>query len=366
MIQVSHISRVYPNGKGVRDISFDVKPNTIMGLLGPNGAGKTTTMSVITGFVVPDEGCVTINGFDMIDNPIKAKKCIGYLPEIPPVYPDMYVEEYLDFVSSLKRVPKAERKEQIKEIMEKTDITSVSRRLIKNLSKGYRQRVGIAQALIGNPEVIILDEPTVGLDPEQIIEVRDLIRGLKEKHTVILSSHILSEIAAVCDECLIIASGKVVAIDSTENLLNRKHGGQLIKLTVKADSNQMDSLLSKCDFISEYKMASQKDAYITYEICGKEDKDIREPLSEAMFKEGILILEATVSKSSLEDIYLDLMKDVEAEEANQDDKIKAADADNSDGVSEDFNEETLVEESINSDEITESEAGNSGEKKEEK
>ena len=196
--------------------------------------------------------------------------------------------------------------------------------------------------------------------------MRDLIRGLKEKHTVILSSHILSEIAAVCDECLIIASGKVVAIDSTENLLNRKHGGQLIKLTVKADSNQMDSLLSKCDFISEYKMASQKDAYITYEICGKEDQDIRESLSEAMFKEGILILEATVSKSSLEDIYLDLMKDVEAEEANQDDKTKAANADNSDGVSEDFNEETLVEESINSDEITESEAGNSGEKKEEK
>ena len=213
MIEVSNLTKKYGDHIAVDHLSFRVEKGQIYGFLGPNGAGKSTTMNIITGYLAATEGTVTIDGKDVQKDPEEAKRAIGYLPELPPLYVDMTVREYLDFVAELKKVPKKERKQQIDEVMEMTQITDMQQRLIRNLSKGYRQRVGLAQAILGYPEVIILDEPTVGLDPKQIIEIRDLIRKLGENHTVILSSHILSEVSAVCDHIMIIAHGKLVASD---------------------------------------------------------------------------------------------------------------------------------------------------------
>lgn len=220
MIEVSHVTKKYGDHEAVSDISFTAEPGKIYGFLGPNGAGKSTTMNIITGYIGASTGTVTINGHDILLDSSAAKKEIGYLPELPPVYMDMTVYEYLKFCAELKGVSKMSRKASVDEVMELTKITDMKKRLIKNLSKGYKQRVGLAQALLGEPEVIILDEPSVGLDPEQIIEMRELIKSLKEKHTVILSSHILSEVQAVCDYVFIISNGKLVASDSIENLEN--------------------------------------------------------------------------------------------------------------------------------------------------
>ena len=221
MIEINHLVKKYGNHTAVNDLSLTVEPGKIYGFLGPNGAGKSTTMNILTGYLGATSGEIIVNGFDILENPEEAKKCIGYLPELPPLYQDMTVAEYLNFVAELKKLEKEHRKEYVEEAMETTGITGVSRRLIRNLSKGYKQRVGLAQAVLGFPEVIILDEPTVGLDPKQIIEIRDLIKELGEHHTVILSSHILSEISAVCDHVFIISKGKLVASDSTENLVSR-------------------------------------------------------------------------------------------------------------------------------------------------
>ena len=211
MIEVENLVKRYGDHLAVDHLSFHVEPGKIYGFLGPNGAGKSTTMNIMTGYIAATEGTVKINGHDIIKDAEEAKKCIGYLPEIPPLYQDMTVREYLHFVAELKKIPKSERETQLREIMDLTIITDMEGRLIKNLSKGYKQRVGLAQAVLGYPEVIILDEPTVGLDPKQIIEIRDLIKKLGEKHTVILSSHILSEVQAVCDEIMIISKGHLVA-----------------------------------------------------------------------------------------------------------------------------------------------------------
>ena len=220
MIEVKNLTKKYGNHTAIDDLTFTINKGNVYGFLGPNGAGKSTTMNIITGCLAASSGQVTIGGFDIFEDAVKAKKLIGYLPEIPPLYPDMRVVDYLKFVAEVKGVPKGEMMEKLFDIMEKTQITDVAGRLIKNLSKGYRQRVGIAQALIGEPEIIILDEPTVGLDPKQIMEIRDLIRDLGREHTVILSSHILSEIKAVCNHILIISEGKLVADDTAENLEN--------------------------------------------------------------------------------------------------------------------------------------------------
>ena len=218
MIEVKNLVKRYGDHLAVDDLSFTIEEGKIYGFLGPNGAGKSTTMNMITGYIASTSGDIFIDGHNILEEPEQAKKCIGYLPEQPPVYGDMTVEEYLKFVSELKKIPKERRMSDISEVMELVKITDMSHRLIKNLSKGYRQRVGLAQAILGYPEVIILDEPTVGLDPKQIIEIRDLIKSLKEKHTVILSSHILSEVSAVCDYILIISHGKLVASDTPDNL----------------------------------------------------------------------------------------------------------------------------------------------------
>ena len=211
MIEVNNLVKRYGNHLAVDHLSFQVEPGKIYGFLGPNGAGKSTTMNIMTGYIAPTEGTVTINGYDIVKDPEEAKKCIGYLPEIPPLYQEMTVKEYLKFVAELKKIKGEKKEAQIQEVMDMTMITDMAERLIRNLSKGYKQRVGLAQAILGYPEVIILDEPTVGLDPKQIIEIRELIKKLSEKHTIILSSHILSEVQAVCDEIMIISKGKLVA-----------------------------------------------------------------------------------------------------------------------------------------------------------
>lgn len=219
-------------------MNLTIEPGRIYGFLGPNGAGKSTTMNMITGYLGATEGTIKINGFDILAQPEDAKKCIGYLPELPPLYMDMTVEEYLLFAAELKKIPKEKRKLYVEDAMATTKITDMRGRLIKNLSKGYRQRVGLAQAVLGYPEVIILDEPTVGLDPKQIIEIRDLIQSLGKKHTVILSSHILSEVRAVCDYIFIISHGKLVASEETEELVERMSGGQVIELKLKAEEEK--------------------------------------------------------------------------------------------------------------------------------
>lgn len=218
MIEVKDLVKRYSKNTAVDHLNFHVQKGQIYGFLGPNGAGKSTTMNMMTGYLAPTEGQILINGYDVAEEPMEARKCIGYLPEIPPLYPDMTVLEYLRFATELKQVPKNERSTEIERVMDETRIKDMENRLIRHLSKGYKQRVGLAQALLGDPEVLILDEPMVGLDPKQIIEIRELIRGLGQKHTVILSSHILSEISSICDHVLIISNGKLVASDTPENL----------------------------------------------------------------------------------------------------------------------------------------------------
>jgi len=317
MIQVKNLTKLYGTHLAVDDVSFKVKKGRIYGFLGPNGAGKSTTMNMITGYIAPTIGTITINGHDLGKETLEAKKCIGYLPENPPLYQDMYVKEYLEFVAKLKKTDKAKRSAEIDEIMKKTGLNDVSGRLIKNLSKGYKQRVGIAQALLGNPEIVILDEPTVGLDPEQIIEIRTLIKSLKKNHTVILSSHILSEISAVCDEVLMIAKGKVVAMDTTENILKMNKGGQRISITVKGEASKAEEVLKKLKCLESYKLIAQAKGQASFELEVKETKkDVREEVSFALSDARILIIEMNMSKASLEDVYLDILQDCrEAEEA---------------------------------------------------
>ena len=230
MVEVTDLTTRYGDHTAVDHLSFKVEKGQIYGFLGPNGAGKSTTMNIITGYLAASEGTVTIDGHDVQQEPEEAKKRIGYLPELPPLYMDMTVEEYLRFAAELKKVPKAERNEQVKQVMDMTQIADMRGRLIKNLSKGYRQRVGLAQALLGSPEVLILDEPSVGLDPKQIIEIRELIRELAKEHTVILSSHILAEVREVCDHVMIISKGKLVASDTPDNLERLIEGEDTLEL----------------------------------------------------------------------------------------------------------------------------------------
>ena len=313
MIKVQGLSKIYGEHIAVDDISFEVKEGHIYGFLGPNGAGKSTTMNIITGYISPTTGTVEVNGYIMGKDTLKAKKSIGYLPEIPPLYPDMTVKEYLSFVAKIKGVARAEREDEINRVMEATDITDMAKRLIKHLSKGYKQRVGIAQAILGNPKVVILDEPTVGLDPEQIIEVRTLIKSLKGDHTVILSSHILSEISATCDEVLMIANGRMIACDTTENLLKNHKSVKTIKLNVKGDQDKIEEVLKNIEAIDEVKFIENKGESNVFEVTCDSSKDIREDISFALSDARLLILELTEETSSLEDIYLDLVK--EADEA---------------------------------------------------
>lgn len=310
MIEINHLVKKYGDHVAVDDLSLTVEPGKIYGFLGPNGAGKSTTMNIITGYLGATSGEVKINGHDIFKEPEAAKKCIGYLPEIPPLYMDMTVQEYMEFVAELKKIDKANRKRFIGEAMQTTRIKEVSGRLVRNLSKGYRQRVGFAQAILGYPEVIILDEPTVGLDPKQIIEIRDLIKELGEKHTVILSSHILSEISAVCDYVFIISKGKLVASDSTENLLNLMSGSQEVELLVKGDKEQAEPLLLGVDNVEKIEwQESSEEGCFAATIFAKAESDIREDLFHVMADNDLPILEMRTVVKSLEDVFLELTQE---------------------------------------------------------
>ena len=315
MIEVSNLTKKYGDHIAVDHLSFRVEKRQIYGFLGPNGAGKTTTMNILTGYLAATEGTVTIDGRDIQKEPEAAKRNIGYLPELPPLYTEMTVQEYLAFAAELKKVPKKERAKQIGEVMEMTQITDMKNRLIKNLSKGYRQRVGLAQAILGYPEVIILDEPTVGLDPKQIIEIRDLIRRLGENHTIILSSHILSEVSAVCDHIMIIAHGKLVASDSPEGLQRLMSGAMELKLTVKGDEKRLQEALAQVANVDHMEqLEAQKDGCVRIKIVSKENTDIREEVFYALADARLPIMEMTHLEKSLEDIFLELTEDAKASE----------------------------------------------------
>nr|WP_318685238.1 ATP-binding cassette domain-containing protein [uncultured Acetatifactor sp.] len=315
MIEATNLTKKYGDHLAVDHLSFRVEKGQIYGFLGPNGAGKSTTMNILTGYLAATEGTVTINGKDIQKEPEEAKRNIGYLPEMPPLYMEMTVQEYLAFVAELKKVPKKDRARQIAEVMEMTQIADMKVRLIKNLSKGYRQRVGLAQAILGYPEVIILDEPTVGLDPKQIIEIRDLIRRLGENHTVILSSHILSEVSAVCDHIMIIAHGKLVASDSPEGLQRLMSGSMEIELTAKGDEKQLFGALSELEGVEHLEsMGDTKEGFAKVKITSKDNTDIREKVFFALAEAGLPIMEMTHLEKSLEDIFLELTEDVKSRE----------------------------------------------------
>lgn len=307
MIEVNNLVKRYGDHTAVDHLSFTIEKGKIYGFLGPNGAGKSTTMNMITGYIASTEGTVKIDGHDILDEPEEAKKCIGYLPEQPPLYFDMTVLEYMKFAADLKKIPKKEKESMIEEIMDMVKISDMKNRLIKNLSKGYRQRVGLAQAILGYPEVIILDEPTVGLDPKQIIEIRNLIKDLKKKHTVILSSHILSEVSAICDYVLIISHGKLVASDTPENLSKLAEGSNSLEMLVKGEKETICQGLREIAGVRET-AASRSKEQGAWEITVTTDEqcDVREEVFLKMAHLNCPILEMKSKKVSLEEIFLEL------------------------------------------------------------
>lgn len=310
MIEVRNLVKKYGNHLAVDHLNFTVEKGKIYGFLGPNGAGKSTTMNMLTGYIASTEGDILIDGHNILDEPEEAKKRIGYLPELPPLYQDMTVLEYLRFAAELKSLPKEKRENYIREVMSTTKVENVKHRLIKNLSKGYKQRVGLAQALLGYPEVIILDEPTVGLDPKQIIEIRDLIKSLGEKHTVILSSHILSEVSAVCDYVLIVDRGKLVASDSPENLSRVMSGANSLEITVKGTEEEIRKALDMVENLEEviYHQSLVPGACdFTIKIQG--EQDMRENIFFALAEVKCPLLKMQSTNMTLEEVFLKLTDD---------------------------------------------------------
>ena len=310
MIEVRNLTKKYGDHFAIQDISFSLEKGKIYGLLGPNGAGKSTTMNIMTGYIAATSGEVIIEGHDIFKEAEEAKKHIGYLPEIPPLYMDMTVWEYLFTVADLKGVPKSERKSMIGDVMEKVMITNMKDRLIKNLSKGYKQRVGIAQTLIGNPDIIIFDEPTVGLDPKQIIEIRTLIKRLGEDHTVLISSHILSEIGAVCDHVVIINKGHLVVSDSTENLEKLFKGQDILCLSAQGELEKIQNILREFPALSiaNMKEAEEAETY-RFQLKVQDQADYRKQLFFRFAEAGIPLLEISRAGMSLEDIFLEITEE---------------------------------------------------------
>jgi ABC-2 type transport system ATP-binding protein len=306
VIEVQHLTKRYGRVTAVDDISFRVERGEILGFLGPNGAGKTTTMRILTGYMPPTEGKAIVAGFDVFDQPIEAKRRTGYLPETPPLYPDMSVIEYLQFVAKIKRVPSGERRERVQAVMKRTRIDDMANRLCGKLSKGYKQRVGLAQALIHNPDVLILDEPTAGLDPKQIIETRELIKELAGDHTIILSTHILPEVAQTCQRVVIINNGHVVAIDTPDNLTARLRGSETMYLQVDASGADAAAALQRVPGVTRVVETDRRDGMAGYEIDSERGRDVRRDLSRAVVTSGWGLLELRPMRMSLEDVFLSL------------------------------------------------------------
>ena len=306
MIEVKNLTKRYGDIKALDDISFTVDTGEVLGFLGPNGAGKSTTMNIITGYISSTSGTVTVDGTEILENPRETKRKIGYLPEIPPLYPEMTVRKYLEFMFDLKKV-KLPKKEHIEEIMRLVRITDMADRLIKNLSKGYRQRVGFGQALLGNPPVLILDEPTVGLDPKQVIEIRKLIRSLGKKHTVIFSSHVLSEISATCDRIIVISEGRLVADSKADELSKALADTQKLSLTVEGSPSDVLGEIKKIPGVKKYmKVRELGEKSAVYSVEYGNEFDIRREVFSAMARINAPILEMKSGNESLEDMFLKL------------------------------------------------------------
>jgi len=325
VIEVQHITKRYGRVTAVDDVSFRVEPGEILGFLGPNGAGKTTTMRILTGYMPASEGRAVVAGFDVFDRPLEAKRRTGYLPETPPLYPDMTVREYLDFVARIKGVPPRERKQRVTAVMERTRIADMAARHCGKLSKGYRQRVGLAQGLIHNPEVLILDEPTAGLDPKQIIETRDLIRSLAGDHTVVLSTHILPEVAQTCQRVVIINKGRVVAVDTPDNLTARLKGASTMYVQVDAAGADAGAALAAVPGVTRVASVDQRGAPApegppvagpaAFEVESEPEVDVRRELARAVVTRGWGLLELRPVRMSLEDVFLQVTTEEVPEEA---------------------------------------------------
>ena len=307
MIEVKNVTKKYGNFYAVRNINFTIKDGEIVGFLGRNGAGKTTTMNMITGFIEPTEGSITINGFDIEKKPKNVKSLIGYMPEGVTLYSDLTVKEFVSYMADLKTISRNQKKQAVEKAIEETGLKAVENRLTRNLSRGYKQRVSLAGALVGNPKILILDEPTVGLDPKQVIEIRELIKSLRKDHTVILSSHILSEVSQICEKVIIIDNGEVVAVDTPENLEKSTQEEQEIIIIVEDLDNKFDKLKEQIQDIKSISLLEEKDNSKTYKIDVLENKDIRKDLFEKCLKENISILEMRKQQKTLEEAFIKIV-----------------------------------------------------------
>ena len=312
MIQVENITKKYGSFTAVNNINFEIDEGEIVGFLGPNGAGKSTTMNMITGFIEPTSGRIIVDGYDISKKPRKAKRQIGYMPEGVPLYSDLTVKEFVTYMAELKGVPKKEKKDKVQKAIEETGLQDVQNKLTRNLSRGYKQRVSMAGALVSNPKVIILDEPTVGLDPKQVTEIRALIKELGKEHTVILSSHILSEVSQICNRVIIINHGQIVAIDTPENLEKKVVTDNSVYVTVEDTDNKMDTIKEKLQDIKEIKLITEnEDKTKKYMITANSDVDLRKNIFETFAKEGITIFEMKKSDVTLEDAFMQLIENKE-------------------------------------------------------
>ena len=346
VIQVENITKKYGSFTAVNNISFEIEEGEIVGFLGPNGAGKSTTMNMITGFIEPTSGKIIVDGYNISKKPKKAKRQIGYMPEGVPLYSDLTVKEFVTYMAELKGVAKKERKEKVLKVLEETGLTEVQNKLTRNLSRGYKQRVSMAGALVSNPKVIILDEPTVGLDPKQVTEIRALIKELGKDHTVILSSHILSEVSQICNRVIIINKGQIVAIDTPENLEKKVVKDNSVYVTVEDTENKMDTVKDKLEKVQEIKLISEnEDGTKKYMITATEDVDLRKNIFDTFAKEGITIFEMKKSDATLEDAFMQLINSQnEAEEAENEN------VDEADNEEEKVDEEKSEEENIETEE----------------
>jgi ABC-2 type transport system ATP-binding protein len=326
MIDVQSLTKDYGSRRAINGISFKVERGEVLGFLGPNGAGKTTTMRIITGFMPPTSGTVSVAGFDIFRQSIEARRRIGYLPESVPLYTEMTVHGYLDFMSKIKGISRSKRREQIDRVMESTHIEDRAKQLIGKLSKGYRQRVGLAQALLGEPDVLILDEPTVGLDPRQITEVRDLIKGFGQDHAVILSTHILPEVSMVCSRVLIVDGGQEVAEDTPENLMRQLRGSEAVQVVVRGPRAGVMTALRAVPKVMSAEIAEEgpSEGVVTYTIAAAPDADVREDLARAVVNGGIGLIELRMAGVSLEDVFLRLTTEEDETAADDADDEEAA------------------------------------------
>jgi gliding motility-associated transport system ATP-binding protein len=313
LIEVEHLVKSYGQSRAVNDISFKVEKGEILGFLGPNGAGKTTTMRILTGYLPATAGTARIAGFDVFEQSLEVRKRIGYLPETPPLYPDMAISAYLEFVAQIKGVPAADVPNRVAEAMRMTNLTERQDELIKRLSRGFKQRVGIAQAIVHNPDVIILDEPTVGLDPNQIKEVRGLIKNLAGQHTIILSTHILPEVEVTCDRVVIITKGRIAAVDTTQNLTAQLKGGERVHIQVKGSAESLRDSISSIKGVKNVEIEPREDNLVTADIESERGADLRAQIAARVVNKGLELLEMRAVNLSLEDIFMQLTTEEVAE-----------------------------------------------------